>query len=136
MRRERQRIAKRDVPASRLGAARAVRYRVASKIGFAGESPARPNTQSGLSSPRRSKIMTITRWSPLTLSPARGLSGADLDQLFDGLFTQTPARGDVAPVFAPAVDIEETADEFVFKADLPGVSQKDVKVNLLGDTLT
>jgi HSP20 family protein len=80
--------------------------------------------------------MTITRWSPLTLSPARGLSGADLDQLFDGLFTQTPARGDVAPVFAPAVDIEETADEFVFKADLPGVSQKDVKVNLLGDTLT
>jgi HSP20 family protein len=80
--------------------------------------------------------MTITRWSPLTLSPARRLLGADLDRLFDGLFTQTPSRGDLAPVFAPAVDIEETADEFVFKADLPGISQKDVKVNLMGDTLT
>ena len=34
------------------------------------------------------------------------------------------------------VDIEETADEFVIKADLPGVTQKDVKVSLLGDTLT
>jgi HSP20 family protein len=39
-------------------------------------------------------------------------------------------------VFTPAVDIEETADEFVIKADLPGVAQKDVKVNLMGDTLT
>ena len=78
--------------------------------------------------------MTITRWSPLTLSPARDLFGADLDHLFDGFLTRT--RGDLAPEFAPAVDIEETTDEFVFKADLPGVSQKDVKVNLLGDTLT
>jgi len=80
--------------------------------------------------------MTITRWSPLTLSPARDVLGADLDHLFDGFFTRTPQRGDLAAAFTPAVDIEETADEFVFKADLPGVSQKDVKVNLLGDTLT
>ena len=80
--------------------------------------------------------MAITRWSPLTLSPARDLLGGDLNRLFDGFFTSRPLNGDLVPAFAPAVDIEETADEFVFKADLPGVSQKDVKVNLMGDTLT
>ena len=38
--------------------------------------------------------------------------------------------------FSPAVDIEETQDEFVLRADVPGVAQKDVKVSLNGDTLT
>jgi len=80
--------------------------------------------------------MAITRWSPLTLSPARNLFGTEIDRLFDSFFTHSPLRGDLAPMYTPAVDIEETADEFVFKADLPGVSQKDVKVNLMGDTLT
>jgi len=34
------------------------------------------------------------------------------------------------------VDIEETPEAFVLRADLPGVPQKDVKVSLMGDTLT
>jgi HSP20 family protein len=34
------------------------------------------------------------------------------------------------------VDIEETPDAFVLRADLPGMSQKDVKVVLTGDVLT
>ena len=38
--------------------------------------------------------------------------------------------------FTPPVDVEETAEEFVIRADLPGVPQKDVKVSLRGDTLT
>ena len=82
--------------------------------------------------------MTITRWSPVTLSPVRDLfpTQDELSRLFDGFFTRTPLRGDLAPMFTPAVDIEETAEEFVFKADLPGISQKDVKVNVMGDTLT
>jgi HSP20 family protein len=81
--------------------------------------------------------MAITRWNPITLVPARDLFGTrELDRLFDSFFSRSPLRGDLAPAFAPAVDIEETADEFVFKMDLPGVSQKDVKVNLMGDTLT
>ena len=81
--------------------------------------------------------MAITRWSPVVLSPMRDLFGThdELNRLFDNFFLGSH-RGDLAPVFTPAVDIEETAEEFVFKADLPGVSQKDVKVNLMGDTLT
>ena len=82
--------------------------------------------------------MAITRWRPLTLYPVRDLFGTqdEFSQLFDNFFTRGTLRGDVAPVFTPAVDIEETADEFVLRADLPGMAQKDVKVNLMGDTLT
>jgi HSP20 family protein len=82
--------------------------------------------------------MAIIRWSPVALAPERDLFGVgdEFSRLFDNFFTRSPLRGDLAPVFTPAVDIEETADEFVIKADLPGIQQKDVKVNLMGDTLT
>jgi HSP20 family protein len=36
----------------------------------------------------------------------------------------------------PVVDIEETPEQFVLRMDLPGVAQKDVKVHVMGDTLT
>jgi HSP20 family protein len=82
--------------------------------------------------------MRITRWSPVPVSPVRDLFGVhdEFNRLFDNFFAPSTVRGDLAPVFTPAVDIEETAEEFVVKADLPGMTQKDVKVNLMGDTLT
>jgi len=82
--------------------------------------------------------MAITRWNPVTLTPVRDLIGIqdEVNRLFDGFFTRSPLRGDIAPAFTPAVDIEETADEFVVMADVPGMSQKDVKVSLMGDVLT
>ncbi len=82
--------------------------------------------------------MAITRWSPVTLTPMRDVFSIqdEVNRLFDSFFTRAPLRGDLAPVFTPAVDIEETGDEFVLRVDLPGMSQKDVKVSLMGDTLT
>lgn len=82
--------------------------------------------------------MTLMRWSPRTLTPLRDLPGIqeEVNRLFDGVFTGGPLRGDLTAAFTPSVDIEETPEEFVLKADLPGVSQKDVKVSLMGDTLT
>jgi len=43
--------------------------------------------------------------------------------------------GDVA-AYAPAFEIKETADGFVFKADLPGVREQDVEVTTTGNRLT
>jgi HSP20 family protein len=57
----------------------------------------------------------------------------DLDRVFDSLL---PAGTQSRNTFVPPVDIEETAEEFVIHADVPGVSQKDLKVSLMGDTLT
>ena len=37
---------------------------------------------------------------------------------------------------SPSLDLEESKDGFVIRVDVPGVSQNDVKVTLLGDTLS
>jgi len=81
--------------------------------------------------------MTITRWSPATLTPIRDLVNVqdEVHRLFDGFFARGPIRGDNS-LFMPHVDIEETPEAFVLRVDLPGVSQKDVKVSLMGDTIT
>ena len=54
----------------------------------------------------------------------------DVDKLFDSLSREWVAT------FTPAVDIEESQDAFVLHFDVPGIDAKDVKVQLLGDTLT
>ncbi len=79
--------------------------------------------------------MALIRWQPAT--PARDLIRMqnEMDRLFDSVFNPpTRARFDLES--APAVDVEENAEGFVLRADLPGVAQKDVKVHLYGDALT
>jgi HSP20 family protein len=76
--------------------------------------------------------MSIIRWSP-----QRDLVGAhdSMDRLLDQFFDRIPYRTDLA-TFAPPVDIEENAEEFVVRADLPGLDPKDVKVSVIADRLT
>jgi HSP20 family protein len=38
--------------------------------------------------------------------------------------------------FTPSFDVKETKDAYVFKADLPGLFEKDVEVSLTGNRLT
>ena len=79
--------------------------------------------------------MSLIRWTPRRhgngLAPLR----TDLDRLFEGFFAPTPFPTEWASL-TPAVDVEETADAYVFRADLPGLDSKDVKVTVTGDTLT
>ena len=37
--------------------------------------------------------------------------------------------------YSPAVDVEETEDSFVLRADLPGLNEKDVDIKVDGDEL-
>ena len=78
-------------------------------------------------------MTTLMRWNPV-LSTRRDLFRSDLDSLFDGLFSGKSLSNGHA--FAPAADIHETKDAYVIRLDLPGVSQKDVKVTFDGDTLS
>jgi len=39
-------------------------------------------------------------------------------------------------VFSPTVDILETDDEIVVKAEMPGIDEKDIKVEMSGNMLT
>ncbi len=79
--------------------------------------------------------MAIIRWTPAPNSVRDLVSMQDeMNRLFDNVFGRSVARSTFD--FTPVVDIEETPEEFVFHVDLPGVKQKDVKVSLMGDTLT
>lgn len=80
--------------------------------------------------------MSLIRWTP------RRNGGNDLtslrtemDRLFEDFFTPAPAERDWSAL-TPPVDVEETPETYVFRADLPGVDSKDVKVTVTGDTLT
>lgn len=41
-----------------------------------------------------------------------------------------------APRFMPDVDVKETKDSYVFRADLPGVKEQDIDVSITGRRLT
>jgi len=74
--------------------------------------------------------MTLIRWNP-----DRSLSHRDMDRLFDSFFTRNFQPAQSSPLTL-AVDVAETPEAFHFRADLPGLEPKDVKVKLDGDTLS
>ena len=58
----------------------------------------------------------------------------DVDRLFDAFFgggTQAEARR-----WIPAMDLVEAEDHFVLKADLPGLDESDVSIEVQDGTLT
>ena len=79
--------------------------------------------------------MALIRWMPSRTGHELVSLRDTFDKLFDEMVTGSPWAGDLAPLFAPPADIHETPDEFVIKLDLPGVSLKDIKVNLTGESL-
>ena len=78
--------------------------------------------------------MTLIRWNPARNTNLTDIRD-EIDRLFEG-FLSTRSLPAGVDALSPPVDIEETPEAFVLRADLPGVSQKDVKVNFAGDTLT
>ena len=77
--------------------------------------------------------MSLIRWNPRSndLTSLR----SQMDRLFEDFLTPVPMRQDWAAM-TPAVDVEETPEAYIFRADLPGVDSKNVKVTVNGDTLT
>ena len=61
----------------------------------------------------------------------RGLQN-EIDSLFGGLGLAGGSRD----LWAPAVDVEETADELVLRAEVPGLSRDDIEVELEDGVLT
>jgi HSP20 family protein len=76
--------------------------------------------------------MAIIRWDPL-----RDLYSApsDMNRMFDRFFEGRPAKGE--PVrWLPAMDLLETEDALVLRADLPGVKEDDVLIEVRENVLT
>ena len=71
------------------------------------------------------------------LEPFRGLSS--LQDQFNRLFNEsfrTHSEESALTSWAPAVDIYETPNELVVKADLPDVNEKDIDVRVENNLLT
>jgi HSP20 family protein len=63
----------------------------------------------------------------------------EMNRLFDRFF-DSPAQGNGSQAAArrwiPAMDVVETDDAFVLRADLPGLSEQDVNIELEDNVLT
>ena len=77
--------------------------------------------------------MTIVRWEPF-----RELSSlqTEMNRLFNAAF-EGPGNGAAAARrWTPAMDLLETEDQFVLRADLPGMGEEDVNIELEDNVLT
>jgi HSP20 family protein len=75
---------------------------------------------------------TITR-----RDQSRGLTLQDeVNRLFDDNFTRERSGHADLAMWSPAVDIYETENELVVKADLPDFQEKDLDVRITNNTLT
>ena len=76
--------------------------------------------------------MTVVRWEPF-----RELSSlqTEMNRLFNAAF-DTPAGNGGARRWTPPMDLVETDEHFVLRADLPGLTEGDVEIELEDNVLT
>jgi len=76
-------------------------------------------------------MSNLIRWEParemMTLRDA-------MDRLFDDAFTRPLSVSGVSTM--PVIDMFQTDDEVVVKANLPGLKAEDVDITVTGETLT
>ena len=79
--------------------------------------------------------MALVRWDS-----SRELSSlqSEMNRLFQSFFDTPATSGGTGSLrrWHPAMDLVETEDHFVLRADLPGVAESDVKVELEDNVLT
>ena len=79
--------------------------------------------------------MALVRWEPI-----RELTSlqSEMNRLFNTFF-DSPSTGGNGPTgrrWIPAMDLVETDDHFVLKADLPGLTEDDVNIEVEDNVLT
>jgi HSP20 family protein len=78
--------------------------------------------------------MTIVRWEPL-----REINSlqSEMNRLFNTVFdTPSNGPGNVLRRWMPAMDLVESGEHFVLRADLPGMSEEDINIEFEDGTLT
>jgi HSP20 family protein len=80
--------------------------------------------------------MALIRWEPVA---ELGTIQNEMNRLFNTFFDQpspTGRNGGAARRWIPAMDLIETGDHYVLRADLPGLSDDDVNIQLQDNVLT
>jgi len=77
--------------------------------------------------------MALVRWDPV-----RELDTfqSDMNRLFDSFFGRREGAPAGARRWVPAMDLVETDDHLVLKADLPGLDRDDIQIEVSDNVLT
>jgi HSP20 family protein len=83
----------------------------------------------------RIEMRTLTPWRRRIGAPLLALEH-EMEDLFHKFFGEAAeGAGAMLQTWSPRVDIEETENELIVKADLPGVDAKDVDISVAGSQL-
>jgi HSP20 family protein len=77
--------------------------------------------------------MALVRWEPLR--ELNALQG-EMNRLFNSFFDEGNGGGAERRRWAPAVDLLEHEESLVLKADLPGLTEDDVQIEVRDNVLT
>jgi HSP20 family protein len=77
--------------------------------------------------------MSLIRYEPWSLV---NRLHSDLDRLFNRELNQDDDSHGAVSDWMPAVDVHETKDAFLLRADLPGVDPKDIDITMENGVLT
>jgi HSP20 family protein len=77
--------------------------------------------------------MSIMRWDPFD---EMGALRRSMERLFDDVFTGRPGRAVTAVEWEPAVEMYETDQDVVVRAELPNIDPKQVDVTVTDDAIT
>jgi HSP20 family protein len=77
--------------------------------------------------------MELVPWRPFG---ELGSFRKEMDRFWDRFFGDKPFGSALAEGWFPSVDISETKDKLIIKAELPGLEAKDVNVTISGNVLT
>jgi HSP20 family protein len=81
----------------------------------------------------------LTTWKPFReLEPFRDFERMrrDMDRLWGSFFQRGARRTDEDTEWLPSLDVAETKDEIVVKAEVPGMDPKDIDISLSDGLLT
>jgi HSP20 family protein len=81
----------------------------------------------------------LTIWRPFReLTPFREFERMrrDMDRLWESFFERGVPRPDDEGEWLPSLDVAETKDEIVVKAEVPGMDPKDIDISLSDGLLT
>ncbi|MEJ2054804.1 MAG: Hsp20/alpha crystallin family protein [Calditrichaceae bacterium] len=69
--------------------------------------------------------MPIVRWNPeKSIFSLR----SDMDRLFDNFFSEGPDQLQSYSALNPVIDVEETDQDFLISAEIPGMKKDDIKI--------
>jgi HSP20 family protein len=77
--------------------------------------------------------MALVRWEP-----SEGLASLrrEMDRLFEGFFERGPRGLGNLSAWEPAVEVADTKDSVIIKAQMPGIPKDNIQVHVTDDSIT